>query len=54
VVVLAEYQAGKRFRIGYAFDITTSKIRNYSSGTHEIMLGFDFGKEIEKKSPRFF
>lgn len=55
VVVMAEYQANKRFRIGYAFDITTSMLANYSSGTHEIMIGFDFGKEIIKtKTPRFF
>lgn len=55
VVVMAEYQANKRFRVGYAFDITTSKMANYSSGSHEIMIGYDFGKDIIKtKTPRFF
>jgi type IX secretion system PorP/SprF family membrane protein len=55
IVVMAEYQANKRFRVGYAYDITTSNIRNYSSGSHEVMLGFDFGKDITKtKTPRFF
>jgi type IX secretion system PorP/SprF family membrane protein len=55
VSIMLEYQANQRFRIGYAYDITTSKIRNYTSGTHEIMLGFDFGKDITKvKTPRFF
>ncbi len=27
-------------RIGYSFDITMSKLNKYSSGSHEIMLGF--------------
>lgn len=55
VTVMIEYQANKRFRVGYAYDITTSDIKNYSSGSHEIMLGFDFGKDIIKtKTVRFF
>lgn len=55
ITVMIEYQANMRFRVGYAYDITTSKLRNYSSGSHEIMIGFDFGKDIIKtKTPRFF
>lgn len=30
----------KEFRIGYSYDVTTSGINNYSSGSHEIMLGY--------------
>jgi type IX secretion system PorP/SprF family membrane protein len=53
--VMLEYQTNTRFRVGYAYDFTTSKIRNYSTGTHEIMIGYDFGKDIVKiKTPRFF
>lgn len=55
VVFMVEYQTNTRFRVGYAFDFTTSKIRNYSTGTHEIMIGYDFGKDLVKvKTPRFF
>jgi type IX secretion system PorP/SprF family membrane protein len=55
VSVMAEYQTNNRIRFGYAYDITTSKIRKYSAGTHEIMIGFDFGKAALKiKSPRYF
>lgn len=55
VVIIAEYQANQQFRIGYAFDITTSKLNNYNNGTHEIMIGYDFGKDIIKvKTPRYF
>jgi type IX secretion system PorP/SprF family membrane protein len=55
VVFMLEYQTNARFRVGYAFDLTTSKIRNYSAGTHEIMIGYDFGKDLLKvKSTRYF
>lgn len=30
----------KGFRFGYSYDITTSNIKTYSNGTHEIMLGY--------------
>jgi hypothetical protein len=52
---MVEYQTNNRFRVGYSFDLTTSKIRKYSSGTHEIMMGYDFGKDLIKiKTPRYF
>lgn len=55
VSAIIEYQTNFRFRIGYSYDFTLSKIRRYSEGTHEIMIGYDFGKDIAKtKTPRFF
>lgn len=55
VVFMVEYQTNTRFRVGYAYDLTTTKIRNYSAGTHEIMIGYDFGKDLVKiKTPRYF
>jgi type IX secretion system PorP/SprF family membrane protein len=55
ITAMIEYQTNTRWRIGYAYDFTTSTMRNYSSGTHEIMIGYDFGKEIIKvKTPRYF
>ena len=55
VVFMIEYQTNSRFRVGYAFDLTTTKIRKYSAGTHEIMIGYDFGKDLIKvKTPRYF
>lgn len=52
---MIEYQTKTRLRFGYAYDFTTSRIKNYSSGTHEIMIGYDFGKELIKvKTPRYF
>ena len=31
-------------RIGYAYDFTITDLKNYNTGTHEIMLGFIFAK----------
>lgn len=54
-VFLVEYQPNKHFRIAYAYDLSFSKMRNYSNGSHEIMLGIDFGKDLVKvKTPRYF
>jgi type IX secretion system PorP/SprF family membrane protein len=55
VSFIAEYQANFRFRIGYAYDATFSNLKNYSAGSHEVMIGYDFGKDLIKiKTPRYF
>lgn len=55
VVGMVEYQVNPHLRIGYAYDMTTSLLRTYSSGTHEIMLGVDLGHELIRiKTPRYF
>ena len=47
------FQVNNDFRVGYAYDYTTTRFGNFNSGTHEIMLLFDFNKK-NIKSPRFF
>jgi type IX secretion system PorP/SprF family membrane protein len=55
LVAMLEYQVSPQLRIGYAYDMTTSKLRTYTTGSHEIMLGFDFGKDLLRiKTPRYF
>lgn len=39
VAIMAGVQFGE-FRVGYSYDITTSNLNSYSSGTHEVMLGY--------------
>ncbi len=53
---LINYYITPAFRVGYAYDYTTTPLRNYSNGTHEFMLGYDFYfKDRDKiRSPRFF
>ncbi len=40
VVGLFELQINDNFHVGYAYDITTSAIRMYSNGSHEIMINY--------------
>jgi len=48
-------QIGPKLMIGYAYDATTTRLRNFNSGTHEIMLRFELrSREKQLKSPRFF
>jgi type IX secretion system PorP/SprF family membrane protein len=53
--VLGQYQVNDQFRVGYAFDLTTTRIRAYNAGTHELMLNYDLrfftGRTV---SPRYF
>ncbi|HHG83514.1 MAG TPA: type IX secretion system membrane protein PorP/SprF [Bacteroidetes bacterium] len=55
IVLMAELNLSTFFRIGYAYDITTSDLKNYSTGSHEFMLGFDLNFHKRAMiSPRYF
>lgn len=55
VVALIEYQVSRKLRIGYSYDYTLGELGNYNSGSHEFMIGYDFGFPVTKmKSPRYF
>ncbi|MEM0993713.1 MAG: PorP/SprF family type IX secretion system membrane protein [Bacteroidota bacterium] len=42
-------------RLGFAYDIGLTPIRNYSSGSLELMVGYDFNVNISNvQSPRYF
>ena len=54
-VALVELQLSKQWRVGYSYDFTLTDVKNYSNGSHEIMIGYDFGYDIMKiKTPRYF
>lgn len=38
------YWHKRSFQFGYSYDIITSNLRNYSTGTHEVMLAVTIGK----------
>ena len=40
IVGLFELQLNSNFHVGYAYDYTTSDLRRYSNGTHEIMINY--------------
>ena len=58
---LVNFRISPTLRIGYAYDYTLSNLGRFNSGSHEIMILFDLGKNDDKKdndgydkSPRFF
>ncbi|MBC7946546.1 MAG: type IX secretion system membrane protein PorP/SprF [Chitinophagaceae bacterium] len=40
------------FNVGYAYDYTTSKLNNFSKGTHELIVGFIIGNKYPDSCPR--
>ncbi len=51
VVVLLGYEFPFGLNVGYSYDLTTSKIIKYSSGSHELMIRYCFGIKIPKRIP---
>lgn len=53
--VFFQYQFSNQFKIGYAFEMATTKLRKYSAGTHEILLSYDLlFKNKSLATPRYF
>lgn len=52
---LAGFQITDGLFIGYSYDLESTKLQNYSYGSHEIFLRFDLFNRVNKMvSPRFF
>jgi type IX secretion system PorP/SprF family membrane protein len=45
VSMLLGYMYDDYLLVGYSYDFTTTKLKKYSSGTHEIMLGLRFSRK---------
>jgi type IX secretion system PorP/SprF family membrane protein len=55
LVFMLEYQSLRRFRAGYAFDLTLSPLRTTTTGSHELMIGLDLGwGKSNFMTPRYF
>lgn len=52
VIGILEYMFAKHWRLGYAYDHTLSDIGAYQSGSHEIMVSYEFGGKDKYLSPR--
>jgi type IX secretion system PorP/SprF family membrane protein len=52
---MAGFQVSEAMYIGYGYDHETTKLNNYSSGSHEIFLRYEIFKNNNKiTTPRFF
>ena len=55
VSLMAGFQVSDGLYIGYGYDLETTKLRKYNSGSHEVFLRFELFKKAERiVSPRFF
>jgi type IX secretion system PorP/SprF family membrane protein len=53
--VITQVQIGKSVRLGFAFDFTLSKLRDYNDGTYELVLDYCMSSaENKMTNPRFF
>lgn len=52
---MAGINVSNTFNVSYAYEnATTSRLRNYTKNTHEIMLGFIIGNRYSQKCPRCY
>lgn len=53
---MAQIKVNEQLSVGYAYDLTTTVLRQHTgSGTHEIMIGYDFSFGRGRvRSPRYF
>ena len=52
---LLQVQLSNQMKIGYAFEMMTSKLMSHHRGTHEIMISYDFiFKKENIQNPRYF
>jgi type IX secretion system PorP/SprF family membrane protein len=55
VSAMAGFQVSEGLYIGYGYDLESTKLDNYNSGSHEIFLRFELFKRQDRiVSPRFF
>ncbi|TDO96167.1 type IX secretion system membrane protein PorP/SprF [Flavobacterium sp. 245] len=53
--LMAGFQVNRGVYIGYGYDLETTKLANYNSGSHEIFMRFEIFKSMNRiVSPRFF
>ena len=48
------FNLSEKFRIGYAYDYTLTRFKDFNSGSYEIILRYVFGGGVKMKSPRYF
>lgn len=54
VSALVGFQISKSWFLGYGYDLETTKLSNYNTGSHELFLRYEIFKNTRIVSPRFF
>ncbi|MBK7733189.1 MAG: type IX secretion system membrane protein PorP/SprF [Bacteroidales bacterium] len=53
-VSLLDLQVTPQLKVGYSFDYQLGHLNNYTSGTHEVSLRYEFAFAVTATSPRYF
>jgi type IX secretion system PorP/SprF family membrane protein len=51
---IAQWIFEEKLRIGYSIDFTTSNLKSFQNGTHEVMISYEIGKQRKWSDPRMF
>lgn len=54
ISALAGFQISDSWFIGYGYDMETTELANYNSGSHEFFLRYEFFNKNRVSDPRFF
>lgn len=54
VVALLDLQLTPQLKLGYSYDYQLGHLNNYTSGTHEVSLRYEFEFSVSATSPRYF
>jgi type IX secretion system PorP/SprF family membrane protein len=54
VVTLLDLQLTPQLKLGYSYDYQLGHLNNYTSGTHEVSLRYEFEFSVSATSPRYF
>lgn len=52
VAAMVGLNVSNTLNLGYSYDYTTSRLNNYTKGTHEIVVGFTIGNKYGDSCPR--
>jgi type IX secretion system PorP/SprF family membrane protein len=54
IVSLIEIQVSRTFRLGYSYDYSIGPLSKYNSGSHEIMLRWEWRDKVNTLNPLYF
>jgi hypothetical protein len=53
-VGILQLQLNPQIMFGYSYDYPVGALSNYSKGSHEVVLRYEFGYKVTAANPRYF
>jgi type IX secretion system PorP/SprF family membrane protein len=54
IVGILQVQVTPQLMFGYSYDYPVGSMNNYSNGSHEVVLRYEFGYKVSAANPRYF